>query len=856
MNIFLHRKHLLLFLLVLASIPIGAQLDTTLQTQPGEPVQFTFSHYRGLPAGLQTITPPTNGQLYGPSLVTGTTEFFTYVYEPSDGFLGEDAFTFTRLNCFAPSLCLDTVRVTIQIQYPEVEAHQDIAFAMLNAPAQPIDVLSNDEGYGADLSILNVPMVNNGTVSVENNTIYFQPDTGFEGIASFNYNVCNPYGKCDLTTVHVVVNGAVPGTTDTLRIFTGINEPIPIITPATYELDYSPINGSLENQGDVLHYQPAVDFTGKDYLSFSFGDFSQTIEVNVINYRRNTFLQNDRAYVIPGKTVELDVFANDDIVGNPCLESISQPKFGSVFLDPANPGVLNYQAPGGFVGIDEFTYASYGSDCQQTLETATVTVYVSNFEPSAPRYSMTTPKRTPLVIGYYVPIRDFTMSIKQKPASGQLLFLEGKVDTVLLGRTITGHNMMVYLPADQMNQGEDAFEISYCLSPGSLSAQGEFTSRDGSSDCLYQKDVKVVVNVLDIGSGQAPMCFGDCIWSGDTNFDGVVNLEDLLPIGLRMGEIGEARAPRVFNEWYGQETVEWSTSAVENTARHIDTDGDSFISAADTAAIRDFYGRTHSMTSTKIPTYDYKVYLKGTSRLQPGDMLELEVYIGTEEAPAVDLYGFTFNLPYNPQFFKPGTMEVEFLPNSWITYNSPILDMKNNSQSGLLEAAFTRTNQMAISGYGKVAIMRGVVEDIILGGKDEDGIIELEMGELLTSTAGTGSGLSYGLDVAPFTLTIDLGGAGASHEQQPSTEDIPAVIDSDLIVFPNPARDRLNLHLNGGQNMQRVQLFTLSGQLLSDSGSLNQRRTEVDLSHLPDGVYMARVIAENGLITRKISVVH
>lgn len=864
MNIFLHRKHLLLYLIVLIGLPLYGQTDTTIQTQPGQAVDFSFFHYRGLSVGLKTIDQPENGQLTGPNLIVGSSEFYTYTYQPNSGFVGEDSFTFTRLNCFTPALCLDTVTVTIQVQYPEVVAHQDVAFAMLDAESVEIDVIANDEGNGVDLSILNVPMVNNGVVSIENNKIYFQPKAGFEGIASFNYNVCNDYGKCDLATVNVVVNGVVPGASDTLRIFTGINESIPIITPASYQLDVNPSNGIFDATEDVPYYTPNTNFIGKDYISFSYGDFEQTVEVNVLNYRRNTFLKNDRAYVIPSKTVELDVFSNDDIEGNPCLESIGQPKYGSVFIDPENPGVLTYQAPAGFVGIDEFTYSSFGSNCSGELETATVTVFVSNFEPASSKYQMTTPKRTPLVIGYYVPIKDFTLKIKEKPQRGEILFLEGDVDTILLGRQVQGHNMMVYLPSDDMDKGSDEFEISYCLSPGSSSTttNGGLINRGSigttTSACLYQKDVKVGVDILDIGTGTEPMCFGDCIWSGDTNFDGVVNLEDLLPIGLQMGEIGVERGPSEFDEWYGQESVDWSLSEEENQVRHIDTDGDSFISAADTNAIRDFYGRTHSMTSAKIPTYDYKVYLKGTSQLRPGDMMELEVYIGTDNAPAVDLYGFTFNLPYNQKFFKPGTMEIEFLPNSWITYNSPTLDMKNNATPGLLAAAFTRTNQAAISGFGKVAVMRGIVEDVILGTKLGDGEdIQIDFSELLTSTAGTGSGNTYGLEVDPFTLTIKLDNDNDSSEEEGRSEfenNRSKLFDGDLIAYPNPTSDFLNLYLNGGQNIQRVQLFDLNGRMLLDSGRLDARSAQVDLSRFVDGLYFAKVFAENGVVTKRVKV--
>lgn len=875
MNIFLHKKQLLLLFLAFVYFPLSGQVDTVLQTQPGEAVELDVFHYRGFSIGLGTTIQPANGQLIGPTLIAGSTEIYKYTYQPNPGFIGEDTFTFTRLTCFQPSLCLETIKVTINVRHPEVTANEDIAFAMLDAGPVSIDVLDNDESDGASLSILNVPMVNNGTVTIgQDGQLYFQPDPGFEGIASFNYNACNDFGICDLATVNVVVSGVTPGASDTLRIFTGVNERIPIITPNDYALESEPENGVFDQRETIPYYYPEKDFIGADYISFSYGDFSQTIEVTVLDIKRNSFLTDDQAYVTPSRTVEIDVFANDLIEGNPCLENIEPAKYGTVFIDPENPGVLSYKAPAGFVGVDEFRYSVLGPDCSGAPETATVSVFVSNYEPSSTKYAMSTPKRTPLVIGYYVPIKNFDLQIKSKPRMGEVLFLEGEVDTLIMGKQITGHNLMIYMPANQLHSGLDEFEITYCLE-GPINTNtrqvrtpsrgGLFTSDRGgntntsSTGCSFQKDVKISVNILNIGSGEAPMCFGDCIWAGDTNFDGVVNLEDLLPIGLKMGDIGVAREAQAFNEWYGQDATDWSTSPDENVTKHIDTDGDRFISASDTNAIVDYYGRTHSMTNAKIPTHEYQIYLKGKSSVRPGDMMELEVFIGNEDAPAVDLYGFTFNLPYNPKFFKPGTMEIEFLPNSWITYNSPTLDMKNNNGNGLLATAFTRTNQEAITGFGKVAIMRGVVEDIIVGIRDEDGKLEIEFDDDLGAVASTGSGMSYGVNVAPFTLTIDLN----EEAEEPKTSLIDQVLperspvsNGELLMYPNPAKDELNFYLNGGKNIERIQLFSLSGKLLMDSGRLNDRFAQMEVNRLVNGLYIAKIFSEEEVISKRVQVTH
>jgi hypothetical protein len=95
------------------------------------------------------------------------------------------------------------------------------------------------------------------------------------------------------------------------------------------------------------------------------------------------------------------------------------------------------------------------------------------------------------------------------------------------------------------------------------------------------------------------MCFDDCIWAGDTNFDGIVNMEDLLPIGLCMGEVGIPRQDvNLSAQWYGQYGDDWSPYAPMDL-KHLDTDGDSIITALDTVAINNFYGNTHSHDTSR-----------------------------------------------------------------------------------------------------------------------------------------------------------------------------------------------------------------------------------------------------------------
>ncbi|MBK7474489.1 MAG: hypothetical protein IPI11_00140 [Haliscomenobacter sp.] len=177
------------------------------------------------------------------------------------------------------------------------------------------------------------------------------------------------------------------------------------------------------------------------------------------------------------------------------------------------------------------------------------------------------------------------------------------------------------------------------------------------------------MDILEIGNGE-PMCFDDCIWAGDTNDDGIVDMQDLLPLGRFMGAIGRPREEANLEVWYGQYGENWDNlyPELQEELKHIDADGDSMITAQDTVAISRFYGRTHSLVPSQLTYSDYEIRLEGDVFVEPGQEVVLDLYIGSENQPVTDLYGFTFALNFNPLFFEPESPQIEFFDNSWLTY--------------------------------------------------------------------------------------------------------------------------------------------------------------------------------------------
>jgi hypothetical protein len=72
-----------------------------------------------------------------------------------------------------------------------------------------------------------------------------------------------------------------------------------------------------------------------------------------------------------------------------------------------------------------------------------------------------------------------------------------------------------------------------------------------------------------------------------------------------------------------------------------------------------------------------------------------------------------------------------------------------------------------------------------------------------------------------------------------------------ILLYPNPAREKLNLLLPASANLSAfLELFSLDGRNYLEQ-TLTQSRTELDISPLPAGMYFLRIICNDGTRTVK-----
>lgn len=835
MNVFLRRNlFFLIFLIFLIPYEGKAQnlqeVDLTFTAVQGETTIYSFTSVP-IPPYIQIY--PSHGTV---DLVELSNIDYELHYTPDNGSLEDDyiRLIYTQLNGPAPQMF--AVNITVDVIPSQVIAFDDFGTTPVNTPIS-IDVLANDSTNTTSgiLSIHSMPVVNNGSVSYNAGSpfVNFTPRADFEGLTHFSYVVCNDQGRCDEATVSVMVMGDNAIDTDTMRIFTNKNVTKNVFVPNDYSLVTPPNNGIFSWNQDIPTYKPNLDYTGMDYIYFEKNGHSKVVEIFVLDYVANVNVEDDNIYTTSYAPVEFNVLENDEYgIGGGCFTLLSNPQYGTIEQTVPN-GNLIYTPTPGFNGIDEFAYSVSDPQCDGDAEEGRVIIHVSNFEPNATKYTLSTPKKTPLIIGYNVPIKEFNFEIVDQGQLGDVFFMDGQQDTVLYGQTISGYNLIVYNPDPNVTEGLDQFEIKYCVVD------------DGA--CAFEMAIKIDMQILDIGDGNGPQCFDDCIWSGDTNFDGIVNMQDLLPLGVGMGKMGVPRSSVDLTEWYGQYGDDWAIDFKEDEInfKHLDTDGDSLITALDTFSISTFYGNTHSLAPNIKPYYGFQINLDGNIYVEPGEEIELKMSIGSYDEPVQGIYGFTFPFNYSPDFFVPESVDIEFSSGSWLTYNSAVLQMQKNFNNGFAEAGFTRTDGNKIGGFGQIGGVKLVVTDDIDGFRDDDGV--------LSTTIGGGSLIAYDANGNPFQVSVE---EFTIYIVLPKEDDIVEGADplSFLKVFPNPASDELNVQMDNDMTFSQVMINSITGQQLYAIDGEEMEQHTMDVSNLENGVYIITVFTKEGVLNKKFEI--
>ncbi|MEZ4925350.1 MAG: Ig-like domain-containing protein [Saprospiraceae bacterium] len=762
---------------------------------------------------------------------TGKPYVFQVEYQPEPGFIGVDSFTveFRYPNTF-PFQVYRGYRVCVQRSL--VKAAPDFAITARNTPVI-IDVLHNDSGDWGPLQVLSIPLSNNGTATIlGSDKIEFLPSPGFSGIAHVQYTVCDALFSCQTTEVTIGVNKGTPSQGD-LQLFTNKNRVVSSSLDFDgYSILSSPEHGSLklENNGQSFSYQPQAGFSGTDEFKlkvvFDGQEYIKPVAVKVYNTESPNQMAMDDVVVTPVNTpVSFNVRSND--IGNLMVRNWLVPTdFPGKLSNTTGIGNVTFTPNPGFSGVATFTY-KLGNLFNTNIETATVTVIVDDLEPEEEfPHVFSTPEETALTLNYNFPFPIQNLAIDIAPNHGVLELQSANQQPGGNTQDLTANFVLTYIPKQHFH-GDDEFVLRYCLPNG---------------HCYSSK---IRIEVLEMEDLDPPYCTQDCVWPGDINGDGIINNKDLLPLAYALGHQGTQRLD-ASDKWYGHFSDNWEIpfSGLPFDLKHADADGNGRIDSEDIEIIKANYNRANNIYPKSYPTKKGLPFFLNLLTPNPkvGDLVRFEVLLGNQDFPAIDVYGFTFDLALS-QGLVDSAFKMTYLENSWLNRDAPYISLAARPQVGKFETAFSRANSQPISGEGVVGIVEFVIIDIVDGGgQNNRPNITLNPSISLSDGSST-TGEPY---VFEFSLESEERSSRLTEEGDFSQL---------LALFPSPTSDVLNIQLAGNQEITEISVFDLNGEQVLTRSGLSGNRVQLDINELPIGLYILSVQTNDGVYAEKFQVI-
>ncbi|MDQ3109403.1 MAG: T9SS type A sorting domain-containing protein [Bacteroidota bacterium] len=337
------------------------------------------------------------------------------------------------------------------------------------------------------------------------------------------------------------------------------------------------------------------------------------------------------------------------------------------------------------------------------------------------------------------------------------------------------------------------------------------------------------------------------VWPGNANKDTIVDNNDLLQIGLYLGQSGYTRQS-ISNSWFGFPCFNWVV--MQNNTRDmkfVDSDGDGVVTLSDTVAIGLNYGlvdlsparisHQHQTTRTATPLY----FVTSASTYNPGDWIDVVVWAGTSISPVVDLYGSAFKFNFTTGIVNPGTSSLSY-PASWLcTSGTDGINLQKVFESqGHADGALTRYDFTTRTGFGPIAKFTFQADSSIT--VPTDMVFDFTDFQFVDS-----AGNSIGLIALSDTITI-----------LPMITAVP-LIQSTLItgVFPNPATEEINVSIYLSEAVEiEIEIQDMLGQIIliknQETVSTGDQNVKVNISNLAEGIYILSVRTSYGTQSRRI----
>lgn len=340
-------------------------------------------------------------------------------------------------------------------------------------------------------------------------------------------------------------------------------------------------------------------------------------------------------------------------------------------------------------------------------------------------------------------------------------------------------------------------------------------------------------------------CFG-CVWPGDADYNGVANNNDVLAIGVGYGITGPVRSNASLN-WVAQPANDWALALASGVnLKHSDCDGNGVIDSNDLAAINQNYGMVHAKAETNgNKKLDPALYYEfPTDTAYAGQTLSVDVLFGRDSLRVSQLYGLAFSITFDTAIVESGSMSFNS-NGSWLgNKGTNLIDFyKDQYSNAKLDVAQTRIDHIEETGFGIIGTVDFTMKDDISGKVDLIQVLNLGFSNVKAISADETEKAVY---YENSELVVKQINSGIQNNQF-----------AEIQIMPNPAKGKVFLK-NVNANIKQINIYDLSGSMqLSRKVDVAQSQNyELDISTLPNGVYLLETLGDKGRSVNRLVIMN
>lgn len=675
-------------------------------------------------------------------------------------------------------------------------------FILESGTSAVLDVLANDETY-SQIHLSSIPFEEGVYATIQNNKVHLE--TNAPGLYHFYYTACDGSGHCDEAKATVFVTQPNKPH-DTIVLSRVLDQQLRLPLPGTdFELVHATIDHVYPDGNGYFDIDLFKRDLGENEILFQ-SKQGQTLlyRINFVDiWEENHLNTGDKVYVHPDKSINVSLTDNDFWVNIYSL----LPTSSDLQLTNSGGGRVTITPRSGFSGKASFQYVTCAFP---RCDTTTVEVYVDHFKPAQEHFDFHVDPAVPYHIPFYTPSKDYQLSIQRGPK-------KGVIEVVDQGRSLK------YIPNPGFT-GEDMVKINYSYQNNAGGFKSSHTLRFLPSPHPFQGNCT------------------DCVWPGDADGNGVVDMADIGPIARYIGEQGPSRSQGAV--WKGQWSYPWMNFEHKNL-NHFDANGDGLISNYDLQVIIDHMGQTHGLYTAPVTLMDVPVVVDPSNgSAAPGDELTFEFIIGDKEHQLYNVTGFSTDVKIEGHTLSSESVDVVRDEKIWLKSHQPTMSLKApGSDDNQVAAGEYRVRSVGVKGFGTALKLHIIVEDEVEGFRTQRArtkAIKFIFSNLKIHTANGVFALPDQIFELPWRID----------EKSNSSE------SNELEVYPNPAQEQVSVRWPEVQKDGFLEIMDLTGKKVSSYElSVGASKTEVGVEDLAPGIYILRFKSGDKTWNQKLSII-